>query len=57
MRDADNLTYVKCGKCGEVKAIVRIVCLVDDVPYCEDCFLKALGIEESAEVQNRDPNP
>ena len=46
MRDADNLTYVKCGKCGEVK---EIVCLVDDVPYCEDCLLKAMGIKKEEE--------
>ena len=31
MSDIDNLTYDKCGKCGETK---EIVCLVDDVPYC-----------------------
>ena len=30
----------KCGKCGKTK---EIVCLVDDVPYCEDCFLAAMG--------------
>lgn len=46
MSDADNSTCLKCGKCGEVK---EIVCLVDDVPYCEDCFLKAMGIEEREE--------
>lgn len=39
MSNTDNLTYDKCGKCGETK---EIVCLVDDVPYCEDCFLAAM---------------
>ena len=42
MSDIDNLTYDKCGKCGETK---EIVCLVDDVPYCEDCFLAAMGCD------------
>lgn len=30
----------KCGKCG---GQFEIVCLVDDVPYCERCLLAALG--------------
>lgn len=30
----------KCGKCGKVR---EIVVLVDDLPYCEDCFIAALG--------------
>lgn len=29
-----------CGKCGQKK---ENVCVVDGVPYCEDCFIKALG--------------
>lgn len=31
----------KCGKCKKTK---EIVCFVDDVPYCEDCFLVAMGM-------------
>lgn len=30
----------KCGKCGKVR---EIVVLVDDLPYCEDCAITALG--------------
>lgn len=29
----------KCGKCGKEN---EIVCLVNEIPYCEDCFLAAL---------------
>ena len=32
-----------CGKCGKTS---EIVCLVDDVPYCEACFLGALQAED-----------
>ena len=30
----------KCGKCGKVR---EIAVLVDDLPYCEDCAIAALG--------------
>lgn len=30
----------KCGKCGKVR---EIVVLVDNLPYCEDCAITALG--------------
>ncbi len=29
----------KCVKCGNV---AEIVCLVDEEPWCEECFIKAL---------------
>lgn len=32
-----------CGKCGKTS---EIVCLVDDVPYCEACFLGAMQAED-----------
>ena len=35
-----------CGKCGKSS---EIVCLVDGVPYCEQCLSFALGVEPSEE--------
>ena len=32
-----------CGKCGKE---AEIVCLVDDIPWCEECLMKALGPSE-----------
>lgn len=32
-----------CGKCGEEK---EVVALVDGIPWCEDCFLKGLGVDD-----------
>ena len=36
----------ECGKCGKIK---EIVCLVDGVPYCNECFLIAMGADEEGE--------
>lgn len=32
-----------CAKCGQEK---EIVCTVDDKPWCEECFDKAMGWED-----------
>lgn len=37
-------TIYECGKCGKKK---QIICTINEVPYCEDCFLAALGEEPS----------
>lgn len=34
-----ELKPCRCGKCGETK---DIACFVDGLPWCEDCFDKAL---------------
>ena len=31
-----------CSQCGEEK---EVCCLIDGKPWCEDCFIKALGGE------------
>lgn len=37
----------KCEKCGKE---VEIVCFVDDEPWCEECFVKALGTPPKEET-------
>lgn len=39
-----------CGKCGQVKNIEELVCMVDGEPWCEECFDKAMGWEAEHEA-------